>query len=61
LQAPFFVPNTTIAIFDLDGNRIAEYNAETGALLAEYVWLNGRPIAVISGGVANTGAGAFAS
>ena len=43
--------NITIhAIFDLDGNRIAEYNAQTGDLLNEYVWLNGRIIAAIEAG-----------
>ncbi len=39
------------AVYDLDGNRIAEYNAQTSTLLAEYVWLGGQPIAAISGGV----------
>jgi len=42
---------TIQAVFDLDGNRVAEYNAENGQLLAEYVWLNGAPLAVISNGV----------
>ena len=41
---------TINAVFDLDGNRVAEYNAQTSTLLAEYVWLNGQPIAAISGG-----------
>jgi hypothetical protein len=31
--------------------RIAEYNETTGALIREYVWLNGAPIAVVEGGV----------
>ena len=42
---------TIHAVYDFDGNRVAEYNAENGQLLAEYVWLNGTPLAVISGGV----------
>ena len=41
---------TINAAYDLDGNRIAEYNAQTSTLLAEYVWLNGQPIAAVSGG-----------
>ena len=42
---------TIHAVYDLDGNRIAEYNAVTSTLLAEYVWLSGQPIAAVSGGV----------
>ena len=42
---------TINAVYDLNGNRIAEYNAQTSTLLAEYVWLNGQPVAAISGGV----------
>ncbi len=38
-------------MFDSEGNRIAEYNEATGALIREYVWLNGAPIIVIEGGV----------
>ena len=33
--------------------RTAEYNEATGALIREYVWLNGEPLAVIEGGVIN--------
>jgi RHS repeat-associated protein len=43
---------TTIqSVYGPDGNRIAEYNEATGALIRQYVWLNGAPIAVIEGGV----------
>ena len=42
---------TIHSVFDSDGNRIAEYNEATGALIREYVWLNGAPIAVIEGGL----------
>ena len=42
---------TIHAVYDLDGNRIAEYNAQTSTLLAEYIWISGQPIAAISGGV----------
>ncbi len=38
-------------MFGAAGNRIVEYDAATGALIREYVWMNGRPIAVIEGGV----------
>ncbi|MCO5070260.1 MAG: RHS repeat-associated core domain-containing protein [Rhizobiaceae bacterium] len=34
-------------IHDLDGNVIAEYD-DTGALLTEYIWIDGRPIATIA-------------
>lgn len=37
-------------IHDLEGNRIAEYDGDTGQVLIEYVWLGGEPIAAISGG-----------
>ena len=37
----------------IDCNRIAEYNEATGALIREYVWLNGEALAVIEGGVIN--------
>ncbi|MEO1538077.1 MAG: RHS repeat-associated core domain-containing protein [Pseudomonadota bacterium] len=41
-------------VFDLDGNRIAEYlyNAGTGTstLIREYIWLNGQVIGVFEGG-----------
>ena len=46
-------PVTLQSVFDSDGNRIAEYNEATGALIREYVWLNGEPLAVIEGGVVN--------
>ena len=36
-------------LLDSDVNRIAEYNEATGALIREYVWLNGEPLAVIEG------------
>jgi RHS repeat-associated protein len=43
---------TTIqSVYGPDGNRIAEYNEATGALIRQYVWLNGAPIAVIEGAV----------
>lgn len=38
-------------MFDSKGRRIAEYNAGTGALIREYVWMGWDPIAVIEGGV----------
>jgi hypothetical protein len=47
------IPSNTIiqSVYGPDGNRIAEYNEATGALIRQYVWLNGAPIAVIEGGV----------
>ena len=47
-----FQPNalTIHSVFGPDGNRIAEYNETTGALLREYVWLDGVPVAVREGG-----------
>ena len=42
---------TIHSVFDSQGNRIAEYNEATGALIREYVWFNGAPLAVIEGGV----------
>ncbi|MFA9231189.1 MAG: RHS repeat-associated core domain-containing protein [Microgenomates group bacterium] len=42
---------TIHSVFDSAGNRIAEYNQATGALIREYIWLNGAPIAVVEGGV----------
>ena len=42
---------TIHSVFDSAGNRIAEYNQATGALIREYVWFNGAPLAVIEGGV----------
>jgi RHS repeat-associated protein len=47
------VPSNTIihSVYGPDGNRIAEFNETTGALIREYVWFNGAPIAVIEGGV----------
>ena len=45
---------TIHSIFDLAGNRVAEYDldhvANTTTLLREYVWLEGEPVAVIEGG-----------
>lgn len=38
------------SVFGLDGNRISEHNQTTGALIREYVWLGGSPLAVIEGG-----------
>ncbi|MCH2163969.1 MAG: hypothetical protein MK098_04865 [Marinovum sp.] len=38
-------------VHDHEGNRIAEYDATTGQVLIEYIWLNGEPIAAVSGGV----------
>jgi YD repeat-containing protein len=32
---------TIHSVFDSDGRRIAEYNAGTGALIREYVWMGG--------------------
>ena len=34
-----------------DGNRIAEYDEASGALIREYVWLNGAALVVREGGV----------
>ena len=42
---------TIHSVFDSAGNRIAEYNEATGALIREYIWLDGAPIAVVEGGV----------
>jgi len=43
------------SIFDLEGNRIAEYDydsvAGTSSLLREYIWMDGLPVAVVEGGV----------
>ena len=38
-------------MFGPDGNRIAEYDEASGALLREYDWLDGVPVAVREGGV----------
>jgi hypothetical protein len=35
----------TLSVHDLNGNRIAEYDG-SGTLLREYLWLDGRPLAV---------------
>ncbi|PZQ96170.1 MAG: hypothetical protein DI533_17185 [Cereibacter sphaeroides] len=40
---------TIHSVFGPDGNRIAEYNEATGALIRQYVWLGDRPVAVIEG------------
>ena len=42
---------TIHSVFDSAGNKIAEYNEATGALIREYVWMGGAPLAVIEGGV----------
>ena len=34
-------------VFDADGNRIAEYDQTSGALIREYVWFEGAAVAVI--------------
>ena len=39
----------TLSVHDLAGNRIAEHD-DTGAVLREYIWLDGRPLAVVEGG-----------
>ncbi len=39
------------SVFDADGNRIAEYDQTSGALIREYVWFDGAAVAVIEGGV----------
>ena len=39
----------TLSVHDLAGNRIAEHDG-TGAVLREYIWLDGRPLAVVEGG-----------
>ena len=41
------------SLFDLDGNRIAEYDYASGSstLLREYIWMNGLPVAVVENGV----------
>jgi len=39
----------TLSVHDLSGNRIAEH-ADTGAVIREYIWLDGRPLAVVEGG-----------
>ncbi len=42
-------PGVTLPVHDLAGNRIAEHD-DTGAVLREYIWLDGRPLAVVEGG-----------
>jgi RHS repeat-associated protein len=37
-------------LHDLSGNRIAEYDATTGQVLIEYIWLDDSPVAAVSGG-----------
>jgi len=39
------------SVYGPDGNRIAEFDGGTGALIREYVWFDGAPVAVIEGGV----------
>ena len=41
---------TIHSVFDASGNRIAEYDQNSGALLREYVWNGLTPVAVIEGG-----------
>ena len=43
------IPFVTMSVHDLAGNRIAEHDV-TGTVLREYIWLDGRPLAVIEGG-----------
>ena len=42
------------AVHDPDGNRIAEYDYDsatgTSTLIRQYVWMDGRPVAVVEGG-----------
>jgi RHS repeat-associated protein len=40
-------------VFYSPGDRIADCSQASGALIREYVWLNGEPLAVIEGGVVN--------
>ncbi|WP_161808063.1 RHS repeat-associated core domain-containing protein [Mesorhizobium sp. 1M-11] len=42
------VPVTVHMVHDLDGNVIAEYDATSGTLLTEYVWVDGRPLAMVA-------------
>jgi len=42
-------PVVTLSVHDLNGNRIAEYDG-AGTLLREYLWLDGRPLAVVEDG-----------
>jgi RHS repeat-associated protein len=42
---------TIHSVFDSAGNRIAEYDQTSGALLREYVWNGLTPVAVIENGV----------
>ena len=41
-------------VFDLDGNRIAEYDYDAGTgvstLIREYIWMDGRAVGVVEGG-----------
>ena len=39
----------TLSVHDLNGNRIAEHDG-SGAVLREYIWLDGRALAVVEGG-----------
>jgi hypothetical protein len=42
------------AVHDMDGNRIAEYDydpvAQSSTLIRQYIWMEGRPVAVVEGG-----------
>jgi RHS repeat-associated protein len=47
------LPQTGQEIYMLygpDGNRIAEIDATTKTVIREYIWLDGRPLAVLEGG-----------
>ena len=36
-------------VHDPDGNRIAEYDYDASTLIRQYIWMEGRPIAVVEG------------
>jgi RHS repeat-associated protein len=39
----------TLSVHDLAGSRLAEHDG-SGAVIREYIWLDGRPLAVVEGG-----------
>jgi hypothetical protein len=39
----------TLSVHVLDGERLAEHDA-AGVVLREYIWVGGRPLAVVEGG-----------
>jgi hypothetical protein len=39
-----------ISAYSPDGNRLAEIDATTKTVIREYIWLDGRPLAVLEGG-----------